>query len=425
MAEEYGFYDPRLLPDGTYDREYNAKSFSVPFNALINTGVMRSTMNELTVTSDGLGMITKIDTGIAFINGRYYKNTSFKTHQHDTESLGVSRIDRIVIRMNEETDHRSTLSYVKKGVASANPVPPTLVQTESIYEISLAQVKIVGGQTFIAPNAVTSERGTEGICPWAGSNILPSFDDNLLAQHVENKEVHVQTGERNNWNGKVNRAGDTMNGDLIIEKGIPRIILRPTLSPADTSKRLDIFYNANAANNFGVAVNKDGKGVMIINSESDVQFWHPTDGWFSLQGLKTSLGSGKSGIASTLTEKGQATSPTAEFATMIANIRKLFGYASGSAVVASKGAISVNTMTFQPKLVVARCLENNAKVYAEKLTGGDGYTLRIQDGAVPDGVIGGDVTGTYISKQTRLAFNTNGFYLPIWDAGTYVWHAVG
>lgn len=184
MAEEFGFYDPVLLPDGTYDREYNAKNFSVPFNALINTGVMKGEMNELTVTSDGLGMITKIDTGIAFINGRYYKNTSFKTHQHDTESLGVSRIDRIAIRMNEETDYRSTLSYVKKGAPSANPVPPTLVQTESVYEISLAQVKIVGGQTFIATNAVVDERGKDVICPWAGSNILPNFNDDALADLV-------------------------------------------------------------------------------------------------------------------------------------------------------------------------------------------------------------------------------------------------
>lgn len=195
MAEEFGFYDPVLLPDGTYDREYNAKNFSVPFNALINTGVMKGEMNELAVTNDGLGMITKIDTGIAFINGRYYKNTSFKTHQHDTESVGVSRIDRIVIRMNEETDYRSTLSYVKKGAPSANPVPPALIQTESIYEISLAQVKIVGGQTFIAVNAVTDERGKAVICPWAGSNILPNFNENTvltkLDNHISNEMIHV------------------------------------------------------------------------------------------------------------------------------------------------------------------------------------------------------------------------------------------
>lgn len=191
MAEEFGFYDPVLLPDGTYDREYNAKNFSVPFNALINTGVMKKTMNELFVTSDGLGMITKIDTGIAFINGRYYKNTSFKTHQHDTESVGVSRIDRIVIRMNEGTDYRSTLSYVKKGAPSTNPVAPTLVQTESVYEISLAQVKIVGGQTFIAANAVTDERGTDIICPWAGSNILPNFDNATLEEFILEFNAHV------------------------------------------------------------------------------------------------------------------------------------------------------------------------------------------------------------------------------------------
>ncbi|MFJ7950330.1 hypothetical protein ACIQZG_02260 [Lysinibacillus sp. NPDC096418] len=198
MAEHFSFFDPVQLPDGTYDREYNAQQFTSYFKTLVTTGILKGEMNELRVTSTGVNMQTKIDTGVAFILGRYYENDGIKELTHDTESLGVSRIDRVVIRMDLSTDKRHVLSFVKKGVPSVNPVPPQLTQTPNIYEISLAQVKVVGGQTFIAADAVTSERGKDVICPWAGSKILPSFDDNLLNKHIENKNVHLTPNQFRN-----------------------------------------------------------------------------------------------------------------------------------------------------------------------------------------------------------------------------------
>lgn len=182
MAEKYRFMDAVQLEDGTYEEEYeyDAQDFTDYFKALVTTGIMKSAGNQLAVTTNGTNMITKIDTGIAFLLGRYYENDSFKELTHDTETLGNSRIDRIVVRMDLSTEARYVKAFIKKGVPSTNPVAPSLTQTSNLYEISLAQVKIVGGQTFIATNAVTDERGMDIICPWAGSNILPNFDDEAL-----------------------------------------------------------------------------------------------------------------------------------------------------------------------------------------------------------------------------------------------------
>lgn len=204
MAENFRFMDPVQLPDGTYDREYNAQEFTDYFKALITTGVMKSVGGQLAVTANGSNMVTRIDTGIAFILGRYYENDSFKELTHDTETLGNSRIDRVVIRMDLSPDKRHVLAFIKKGAPSANPVPPVLTQTTNIYEISLAQVRIVGGQTFIAANEVTDERGKDIICPWAGSNILPSFDNNALATHTNNNNIHVTQNDKDYWNSKFN-----------------------------------------------------------------------------------------------------------------------------------------------------------------------------------------------------------------------------
>src|SRR5690606_24789511 len=95
---------------------------------------------------------------------------------HDTETVGVDRIDRIVIRLDLRPEARHVESFVKKGVASANPVPPALQRDDNVYEISLAQVRIRGGQTFISPSDIIDERGDEDVCPWARSKVLPHID---------------------------------------------------------------------------------------------------------------------------------------------------------------------------------------------------------------------------------------------------------
>ncbi|MDX8367863.1 tail fiber protein [Cytobacillus sp. IB215665] len=184
MAEKYSFFDPIEDENGLPDREYNAQQFTNFFYALITTGVMKGFANELAVLANGANMITEVESGISFVEGRYYLNDSTIPLAHDTESLGKDRIDRIVVRLDENTDARYVKSFIKKGVASTDPVPPDLQQDETVYEISLAQVKVIGGQTYINPDDVTDERGTEDICPWAGSNILPNFDDEALSELV-------------------------------------------------------------------------------------------------------------------------------------------------------------------------------------------------------------------------------------------------
>lgn len=177
MAEKYRFFDA-AEENGIYDREYNAQEFTDYFKTIITTGVMKGALNELKVSTPGTNMTTMIDTGIAFIEGRYYENDSTLTLVHETESTGADRIDRIVLRMDTKPESRHLKAFIKKGVPNTSPVAPELTKTANVYEISLAQVYIVGGGTFISSAHVTDERGKVDICPWASSNILPSYDSN-------------------------------------------------------------------------------------------------------------------------------------------------------------------------------------------------------------------------------------------------------
>lgn len=194
MAELYSFFDPKLLPSGLPDIDYNAQEFTDYFGDLVTTGVMKGKAAELKVTANGSNMISEIDTGVAFVEGKRYANTAKLAHTHDTETLGKSRIDRIVVRMDLNPEARHVKSFIKKGVGSASPVPPVLTQTANVYEISLAQVRVIGGQTYINVADVVDERGKDVICPWAGSNILPNFNAaglqevlDLVSGHISNK----------------------------------------------------------------------------------------------------------------------------------------------------------------------------------------------------------------------------------------------
>ena len=221
MTEHYSFFDSQLV-DGVLDRVYNAEQFTRFFKALITTGLMRNDGSELKVSVNGSNMISTIATGTAFIVGKQYVNDEPLAHIHDTESIGKSRIDRIVIRMDGGTESRHVKSYIKKGIASNTPVAPTLDQTPNLYEISLCQVKVVGGQTYISSNDIIDERGTAVICPWAGSNVLPSYDDNLLAQHISNEDIHFKPGEKTQLFQSVS-SGKLLVANAITGKGIPTI----------------------------------------------------------------------------------------------------------------------------------------------------------------------------------------------------------
>ncbi|MBO0602694.1 hypothetical protein I2483_13585 [Sporosarcina sp. E16_3] len=183
MAEHSRFFDS--LDPLNPDKVYTADEFTSYFHTLITTGIMKGAGNMLKVGTSGSNMITTVDTGTAFLNGRQYENDSILTLLHEVEALGKSRIDRLVLRLVLDLDARYIEAFVKKGVAGVSPSAPPLERTANVYEISLAQVKVIGGQTYINAVDVTDERGKDVICPWAGSNILPNFDAEGLQDLVE------------------------------------------------------------------------------------------------------------------------------------------------------------------------------------------------------------------------------------------------
>ena len=204
MAEHSRFFDS--LNPLEPDRTYTAEEFTSYFRALITTGIMKGAGNMLKVETSGSNMNTTVDTGTAFLIGRQYENDSKLSLTHEIETLGRSRIDRVVLRLVLDMDARYIRAFVKKGVAGTSPIPPPLTRDGSVYEISLAQVRVVGGQTYINVADVTDERGNPDVCPWAGSKILPNFNDDALEELVNDVSV---------LNGKIDLKANKVQSNLI------------------------------------------------------------------------------------------------------------------------------------------------------------------------------------------------------------------
>lgn len=275
MAEHYRFFDSAnpLEPD----RTYNAQEFTDYFKALVTTGVMKGTGNQLKVTTTGANMVSSIDTGIAFLLGRYYENDSLLALLHETEAIGKDRIDRIVIRMDLSTEARYVKAFIKKGVPGTVPVAPPLIQTANFYEIALAQVLIKGGQTYITTNAVTDERGKDVICPWAGSKILPNYDDAAL------EEILNAVGSVFESSAQKDIYLDSINGDDLTGDGS---IIKPYKTFAQAFKGI---RDINADINIKLKKGTYSIDTGVVNKDSGLPRTYKKVSGLSISGLETNI----------------------------------------------------------------------------------------------------------------------------------------
>ena len=144
------------------DRQYGDMFWATVFSLISGKcGYMSGIENELEVVDAGTGLEATVKSGAAWLgipSGWWYVNDSDLSLNFNAEVGENDRIDRVVVRLDRTTEVRAIFVEVLEGTASVSPVPKTLTQDESIFEISLAQVYITGGSSAIT---ITDERNTE------------------------------------------------------------------------------------------------------------------------------------------------------------------------------------------------------------------------------------------------------------------------
>lgn len=154
MAQRSYFFD-----SVDHDRIYTSADFARVFGAIAGRdGVIYGYGDDLKVTP-GTGMNVTVGTGAAFVQGRMLEvYDQAETLPIATADATNPRIDRVVIRVDLSTAQRKAYLAVKTGTAAATPVAPLLQQDSTIWETSLAQVRVPAGATGIVVGDIADER---------------------------------------------------------------------------------------------------------------------------------------------------------------------------------------------------------------------------------------------------------------------------
>lgn len=174
MAEKYMFFDSI---DGEDERTYTADEFAEFFRQVISTGILNGGTN-LQVTCSGTNMDILILLGYAWVEGYLYKiDTEPLVLTLDAADPIEDRIDRVVIRLDKRLESRYVKIFILKGTPAISPVAPTITRDENIYELSLAQARVVGGKSFIEGGEITDERLDTTVCGLTNSLIAADTTD--------------------------------------------------------------------------------------------------------------------------------------------------------------------------------------------------------------------------------------------------------
>lgn len=179
--EKYSFFDST----GNDIREYSAEDFANFHRTYLGNGVLdRSGQIDLGVFGNGNDMQIKVTSGNALIEGYLYQNTEDLPMIVDAAEATLDRIDRIVVRLDKTAQNRYIRAFVKRGQPASSPTPPLLQRDEFVYEISLAQIFVSKGKSFLEDSQITDERNDTSVCGWANSKTYnPNFFGLTTLEH--------------------------------------------------------------------------------------------------------------------------------------------------------------------------------------------------------------------------------------------------
>ena len=176
-----GFFNARLI-NSAYDRTYNAEDYRDNLGALVSDGVLRGKDGELKVQAVGdNSMAYTVSTGWAWVKGAWYHNTSTWSPDTDSENIinvgnaSLERIDRIVLRFNNNNAVRSVSIVKLEGTAATVAEPPALTRTNEIWDICLAEITIPPRATTLTQADIKDTREDKEICGWVTTPI--GYDD--------------------------------------------------------------------------------------------------------------------------------------------------------------------------------------------------------------------------------------------------------
>lgn len=172
------------------DREVTAADFAKYYSEILTNGVFYRNNIPSLQTAKGVGLVSGVDIGAAFIEGYMYRNTTPISLTHAVGNASFPRIDRVVVRLDRNIAKRDIRIVVKEGVPSTQPVPPELERNDLIYEMSISAVRINAGANTIF--SITDERLNNAVCGVVNSLVQLPTDIFLANMDEFEAELNIQ-----------------------------------------------------------------------------------------------------------------------------------------------------------------------------------------------------------------------------------------
>lgn len=122
----------------------------------LNTGILKSELNEYATFADSTGMQVKVPSGRAWLEGHFHENDAQLALAIAAADPTNPRIDRVVLHL-DWTNNLIDLR-VLTGTPAVSPSAPAITQNSTIWEISLATVAVAAAAATIAAGNVTDTR---------------------------------------------------------------------------------------------------------------------------------------------------------------------------------------------------------------------------------------------------------------------------
>ncbi|MEO8608919.1 MAG: hypothetical protein ABI690_13590 [Chloroflexota bacterium] len=140
---------------------YSADAWSLNYTALLsgwgrraNYGVILgldavgvNVLHSLDVQAIG-GATVRLQIGAAMVRGTLYVNDSFTDFTVQANISGNPRIDTLIVRKDYVA--QTIRALVLQGTPAASPVPPTLTQSATVWEIPIVDIAVANGFSSIA-----------------------------------------------------------------------------------------------------------------------------------------------------------------------------------------------------------------------------------------------------------------------------------
>lgn len=188
-----GFFNS-ILVDGEADRLYDAIDMSSLFDGLINDGVFESIGDTLVVTA-GSGNVVRVGTGKCWFNNTWTLNDAPLDIDCGNPPTNRSRIDAIVVEVNNSDEVRDNSIIVVFGEESTSPSKPSLATgNERVHRYALAYVTRKAGASEITQSDIENAVGTAET-PFVTGIVQVTSLDALLGQWTDQLDRYIAAGE--------------------------------------------------------------------------------------------------------------------------------------------------------------------------------------------------------------------------------------